>query len=148
MARRDIMSSSTISMSFKKEEVIEILRENRAEHQKIYDEAIEGYRKKLVEALDKAIKMIEEKRDELEEKRLPKPHLKDWPLNGLNVPGNSLNEYDTVLEMLQLTPDETIVLDQDQYNCYMKDNWHWMKDFLMSNSAYSSSAVMKLSKMR
>ena len=148
MARRDVMSSSTISMSFRKEEVIETLKKNRAEHQKIYDEAVEGYREKLREALHEVNKMVSEKFNELDEKKLPKPHLKEYPLSGLSVPGNSLNEYDTVLEMLSLTPDDTIVLDQDQYNCYMKDNWYWMKDFLTSNSAYSSSAVMKLSKMR
>ncbi|MHA2280269.1 MAG: hypothetical protein ACXAC5_05380 [Promethearchaeota archaeon] len=148
MARRDAMASSSISMSFKKEEVIATLKKNRAEHQEIYDEAVEGYRKKLVEALNETIEMVEEKRSELEEKRLPKPHLKEYPLSGLSVPGSSLKEYDTVLEMLSLTPDETIVLDQDQYNCYMKDNWYWMKDFLVSNSAYSVSAVKKLSTMR
>jgi len=148
MARRDMMSSSTISMSFRKEEVIDTLKKNRAEHQKIYDEAIEGYRRALSDALWDMDSLIKAKLKELDEERVPKPSLKKYPLSNLREPGNSLKEYDTVLEMLNLTPDETIVLDQDQYNCYMKDNWYWMEDFLTQNSAYSASAVMKLSRMK
>jgi hypothetical protein len=146
MARRDAMASSSISMSFRKAEVIETLKKNRAEHEEIYNEAVEGYREKFIEALNETIKMVEEKRNELREKRLPSSYLES-PINRLRSPSNSLKEYDTVLEMLELTPDETIVLDQDQYNCYMKDNWYWMKEFLTTNSAYSASAVMKLSTM-
>lgn len=147
MARRDMMSSSTISMSFDKASVVETLKENRTEHEKIYNEAIAGYRNVLRNALDKVVELVSEKRDELEEKKAPSPRLKTDPLSSLAVPKNQLKEYDTVLEMLELTSDETIVLDQDQYNCYMKDNWYWMNDFLLSNSAYSASAGAKLSSM-
>lgn len=141
------MASSNISMSFSKAKVIETLEKNRAEHEKIYNEAVEGYRKKLVEALAEVVELVQEKRKEVDEKELPKPSLRKYPLSGLSVPTNSLKEYDTVLEMLSLTDDETIVLDQDQYNCYMKDNWYWMREFLTTNSMYSASAVGKLSSM-
>lgn len=147
MARRDAMVASSISMSFDKAEAIKILKENRAEHEKIYNEAVEGYRQALNDALWDMEIAIKAKLAELDTKRLPEPHLKKYPLSGLNIPGNSLNEYDTVLEMLALTTDEIIVLNQDQYSCYMKDNWYWMKEFLINNSAYSTMAAMKLNSM-
>jgi hypothetical protein len=146
MARRDVMASSSISMSFDRETVVLTLQNNRAEHEKIYKESVEGYRKKLKEALQKYHDVIDEKLLELSEKELPNPYVEN-PAGHLRVPGNSLKEYDTVLEMLELTEDETIILDQDQYNCYMKDNWYWMKEFLTTNSAYSVSAGAKLSSM-
>ena len=147
MARRDVMASSSISMSFNKDRVIKILRTNRAEHEKIYLESVEGYRGALSDALVDMECSITRKRKELGEKDLPKPRLDKSPFVNLSVPNNSLKEYDTVLEMLSLTPDETIELDQDHYNCYMKDNWYWMKDFLISNSAYRTLASDKLSSM-
>ena len=142
-----MMASSSISMSFDKAQVVTTLTTNRAEHEKIYKEAVEGYRQKLTEALTEVVELVREKREELEDKKLPSPRLDYTPLNKLSVPTSSLKEYDTVLEMLELTPDETIVLDQDQYNCYMKDNWYWMKDFLISNSLYSVGAAAKLRSM-
>lgn len=142
------MASSSISMSFDKATVVETLKKNRAEHETIYTEAIEGYRAALREALQEVVSLVSEKQNELEEKKVPSPHLAKSPLSKLSVPKNQLKEYDTVLEMLELTADDTIVLDQDQYNCYMKDNWYWMNDFLISNSAYSATASSKLGAMR
>lgn len=148
MARRDMMASSSISMSFDKATVVKTLKENRAEHEKIYKEAVEGYRKAFEEAVDKTGKLLEAKLAELENEDTPSPHLKKQPLSELRVPKNQLKEYDTVLEMLDLTADDTIVLDQDQYNCYMKDNWYWMNEFLVANSTYSDTAMAKLRSMR
>lgn len=148
MARRDMMASSSISMSFDKATVVETLKKNRAEHETIYKEAVEGYRKAFEEAVLETQDTLVNKLSELKDKDLPSPHLKKHPLQTLTVPKNQLKEYDTVLEMLELTADDTIVLDQDQYNCYMKDNWYWMNDFLVSNSAYSATASLKLGSMR
>lgn len=142
------MATSTISMNFSKEKVVNILKENRAEHELIYNEAVEGYRKKFREAVKETADLVEAKLGKLKEKTTPSGYLRDIPLHQLTVPTNSLEEYDTVLEMLELTTDEVIVLNHDQYNCYMKDNWYWMKEFLTSNSAYSASAITKLSSMR
>ena len=143
---RDWMNIN-ISMSFRKQEVINKLEKNRSEHEAIYNEAVEGYRVALKEALLKLNSLVSDKLGELKDIKLPKPSLKEYPLNKLHIPTNSLKGYDTVLEMLSLTPDETIVLDQNQYNCYMKDNWHWMEDFLINNSAYSVGATNKLNSM-
>lgn len=147
MARRDLMASSNISMSFDKETVVRTLQENRKEHEEIYNEAVEGYRKAFEEAIIDLQGVLADKLGELEKEKTPDSRLKRNSMHQLSVPTNSLKEYDTVLEMLELTPDDTIVLDQDQYNCYMKDNWYWMKEFLMSNSVYSMSAATKLSSM-
>lgn len=142
------MASSSISMSFDKQTVVDTLKKNKAEHETIYKEAVQGYRDALRGALVEVESLVVEKRNELDEKGTPSPHLSRSPLSKLTVPKNQLKEYDTVLEMLELTADDTIVLDQDQYNCYMKDNWYWMNDFLISNSAYSATASLKLGAMR
>jgi len=148
MARRDMMASSSISMSFSKATVVETLKKNREEHETIYNEAVEGYRKAFVEAVRETEGILADKLGELDKTKLPSPSLKKHPLQSLKVPKNQLKEYDTVLEMLELTSDDTIVLDQDQYNCYMKDNWYWMNEFLLNNSAYSATASSKLGAMR
>lgn len=142
------MASSSISMSFDKATVVETLKKNRAEHETIYNEAVEGYRKAFKEAVQETQSVLADKLGELKDEDLPSPRLNKHPLQSLSVPKNQLKEYDTVLEMLELTADDTIVLDQDQYNCYMKDNWYWMNDFLVSNSAYSATASLKLGSMR
>lgn len=141
------MASSNIKMSFEKSLVITTLQQNRAEHETIYKESVEGYREAFAVAVKKTQSLLADKMAELEDEKLPQPYLKRIPLSDLTTPKNCLNEYDTVLEMLELTPDDTIILDQDQYNCYMKDNWHWMSEFLLSNAKYSVGASAKLGRM-
>ena len=143
MARRDFQASADITMSFK-QAVIETLTKNRDEHSRIYKQAVEGYRTALRDAVTDMRRLLDVKIDEMETQETPSPHLSSNPLAKLSVPKSHLDQYDTVIEMLRLTTDDTIMLNQDQYNCYMKDEWFWTKDFLVGNSQYSSLASLKL----
>ena len=46
------------SLTFKKSEVLEILRTNRAEHRKVFEDAMEGYRKQIVSRLEASIEEV------------------------------------------------------------------------------------------
>lgn len=117
-----------LRLNFTVDNVLCALEKNKAEHEKIFKEAEEGYKQELR-------KELSEKLDCLAMGKFPNPHSK------LVRPVNHLEEYDTAIEMLRLTTDEAIQLTQDQFKCYMLNKWSWSGTFLHTNAAYSSIAA-------
>ena len=113
--------------TMKREELLDTLRENRERHQQIYDEALVGYCKAAAEVLEELKKKI------AAGEAVP-IHTR------LCVPTNSLKEYDLVIRMLKCSTDAQVTLDEDQFSCYIEDNWHWQERWLMSNSSFSKTA--------
>ena len=116
----------------KKEEALQILKKNRDEHKSIFLEAVEGYRKYAVEQLEKHIESIKAGKVQLVSVQIPQPqeHTKD---------------YDRAIKMLEMSVDTEIDIDEHSFQCFIMDDWDWMRQFLTSNSAYSLTAVSKLS---
>ncbi len=112
----------------KKSELVEILTKNRAEHEKIYLEAVTGYKIALVKLLKQ--KLSAAKRGE----KVSMPIF-------LHEPENHLKDYDNALSMLRMSVDDVIELSQYNYRCYCLDDWGWKQSFYVGNSAYSVSAA-------
>lgn len=47
-------------------------------------------------------------------------------------------EYDEVIEMMEVSVDETINLDAESYKAYYKNEWPWTRSFLESAQMYKS----------
>ena len=103
------------------------LRENRAKHEEIYNEAVLGYQKSALEKLA-----------ELTAKLTNNP-LERIYFN-LAYPTNHLKDYDRVIMMFDQCIETEIELDQQDYSRYIQDNWEWTATFLTSNSGYSPMA--------
>lgn len=110
------------SINIKREELINKLTANRDLHRKIFLEAQEGYRSQCITELDK---MLEEARDG---KRIRRAI-------ALIEPTDQTKEYDSALEMLKMSVDEVISLEEHDFRCYVLDQWAWKGQWSVSNES-------------
>lgn len=114
------------AINVKREELISKLNTNRDLHRKIFLEAQEGYRAQCIAELDK---MLEEARDG---KRIRRAI-------ALIEPIDQTKEYDSALEMLKMSVDEVINLEEHDFRCYVLDQWAWKGQSSSSNIRYSTT---------
>lgn len=114
------------NLYFNKTQVLEKLRENRANHEKVFLEAQEGFKTAVIKELE----------ERLEAARAGKPVSRY--LN-LVEPVNQLKDYDRAIAMLEMAVDEEVELDEKQFAQYMQDDWAWKGQFLAANAVYSHS---------
>jgi hypothetical protein len=120
----DMMAMRT---KVKRTELIAILETNKANHRKIFEEALEGYKKEMIKQL---LRMLKDVRTG---KRVQ--HIISLP-----TPRDMTEAYDTALKMLQMNQEETVELTTQDFACLVEDKWEWRRDFLHSNSLYSRTA--------
>jgi hypothetical protein len=112
----------------------EIVQKNRDEHRTIFEEAVEGYKKKAVELLEAHIERIKKGAVEQINVRLP-------------TPKDHTSDYDRVLRMIDLSVDGQLELDERRFSEYVMDDWDWQRGFLTETSAYTASAIGKSERM-
>lgn len=105
--------------------LLEKLKQNREAHREIFIEAQEGYRTAAVAELDS---MLQEARDG---KRIRRAVT-------LVEPMDQTREYDSAIAMLEMSIDETIALGEQDFRCYVLDQWNWKERWTNSNSGYSA----------
>lgn len=113
-----------------KERLLERIKKNRDEHRKIYEEAMEGWKRAVITALEQATK------DALEGKAY---HISFH----LPQPEDHTDEYDTVIELLEASLDDEFELTYGQFSNYVLDKWGWQHHFLDNASGYGSMSATK-----
>lgn len=114
-------------LNFKKVVLLEKIKENRKEHRKIFLEALDGYKTKIVELLEQ----------NLEEAKNGKNF--DICIN-LSKPMDRTKDYNRIIGMLELCEEEEITLTEHEFAKYIMDEWDWKDQFLTSNAIYSRTA--------
>lgn len=114
-----------------KDQLLEVLQKNRDAHRTIFEEALEGYRTKVLEYLEKRI----------EEVRKGK---KIDHYICLDQPEDHTSDYDRIIKMVEMSTESSIELDQNSFASYVMDDWNWKHQFLTSNSTYSTTAAARL----
>lgn len=109
--------------TIKKDELLEILRENRENHMAEFEQAVEGYRKLREKQLEEQLADIRAGR--LREK---------WQT--LPVPFNQQKDYDRVIRLIELDISDTVTLNEGEVAQYVMDDWQWKQNFTASNSYY------------
>lgn len=104
------------------------VRENRAKHKIDYDEAVEGYKTKVIEELQNALTTA------LSNTAVNYTGIKQL----LQPPQNYLNEYDRIIKMLEMSSDEIIELSEQEFNQIVLDEWLWTAQFTNSSLLYNS----------
>lgn len=107
----------------KKEALLEKLKENRDKHRKLFEEALDGWEKRVVEELKKAVSDAKAKREFRTTFFLPQPV-------------DHTSEYDAIIEQVEWDVNETIELSPQQFNQFVRDDWGWKEDFLNNTSFY------------
>lgn len=110
-----------------KRAVVLALMENRKTHRQIFEEALEGYKKEVIEQLEKHLGEVKSGK--------PKRTYISIPF-----PEDHTGDYDDAIEMLEMSVDDVIELDAETFKAFYKDDWGWKNQFLMSNSGYSRTA--------
>ena len=119
------------NVKVKKQEVLETIKKNREQHRKIFLEAVDGYKAKCVELLEMKLKAIKNGWVGAVSVSLP-------------VPEDHTKDYDRAIKMLEMSVDDVIEMDEDSFTQFVMDDWHWKRNFLVSNSAYSGTATAML----
>lgn len=114
-----------------KNELLAKLEENRADHRRIFEEALEGFRAKVIRELDKLTAKVKagDRGTVQYIARAPEDHTRD---------------YDRVIAMLKMSMDDFIQLSEEDFCAYVQDDWGWQSHFL-SNVYGSRSAKSKFS---
>jgi hypothetical protein len=117
-----------MTTTIEKEKVLARLRANREEHQKIYKEAVAGFKDTAVTKL----KVLLKKCSGTESIYL-----------SIDAPKDHTDAYDTVIEMLEMTTKDEVTLGATEFAMFMQDRWSWMERFLSSSADYSATARAK-----
>jgi hypothetical protein len=106
--------------------LINTVRENREAHKKVYDEAMENYRKDAIAKMRENLAAAEAGGE-----------IKD-SIN-LERPMNALKDYDRVIKMLEMSAEDTVELTENEFAQYVLDEWHWKSTWVASNASYVKS---------
>ena len=132
-------------------ELLKTLRENKEKHQKEYQESVLGYKElaqeKLKEEAEKATRRIANNLEilfkRIEQFDPENPLDNDVVLLqgvhfSLQVPQDHSNAYEVAIQMAEWETKEEIELTQSQFQCFVMDEWDWMRDFKVLNARYST----------
>ena len=112
------------------DELLESLKKNRAEHKEIVEESQAAFRVEAIKELDR---MLADAKDGRKIKMRV----------GLTVPTIHLDEFDNAIGLMEMTTragEESIEITADEYERFVRNRWHWLDEFKMSNSSYSAKA--------
>jgi hypothetical protein len=121
------------SMHFAVKDLTFTLKKNREKHVAEFKEVQAGYRRKVIETLERALIAAKKGRA-----------INAYPLNHLIVPRVHTEAYNRVIEMLSMTSDEAVVLTQDEFSKYVQDDWEWTSLHKQSVTAYNLSNFKRL----
>lgn len=118
-------------ITVKKDELLKILQENRANHVEIFNEAVEGYKAE-------AEKILSDHLDRVRSGKMTTVYV------SLPVPENHTKDYDRIIKMVEMHQDHEFILSERDVQSYVMDDWDWTKQFLTSSARYSGTAATSL----
>lgn len=117
------------NMKFAVTDLTTLIQKNREEHRSIFLEALEGYRRKIAEHLNQMVTDL-------------KAGKRISHYITLAQPSDHTKDYDRVLQMLAMTTEEVIELNEQEFGQYVRDEWQWKANFASSNRSYSAKAAL------
>ena len=113
----------------KKDKLISKMKENLGKHKAEFEEAHAAWRAKAVDALRAEIAKAE---------KGEKFSLNDIGIrNELPEPENHAKDYESVIEMMEISEDNAYVLSRREFNTYVRDEWDWTDHFKGVTRNYS-----------
>lgn len=116
------------SVKLDKNQLLEILNQNKQTHVAEYNESVEDYLAAVIKVTSHNHKVAKEKKleNQTKFKTLPPP------------PKSHEVEYNRVIRMLELSVDNEIELDATQFSQYVQDDWSWKQGFAATSSFYKT----------
>jgi hypothetical protein len=110
----------------KKDDLLAILIENHERHREAFLRAQEGYRRRVIQELDRRLEDARAGRHIDLIFRLPEPE-------------DHTADYEREMRMLKLETRQTVVLSTREFDQLVMDNWGWSENFAMTSSVYATS---------
>lgn len=117
------------SVNVDRNELLTKLKINLDLHRVEYQEALAEYQDRLLADLKLAVKKVNSTQNPIE--------LKDFRFN-IQFPQNHEDDFKDVIEMLEMSVDQTINLDAESFKAYIKNEWSWQHHFQASKMAYAT----------
>lgn len=108
-------------------QLLEIVKKNRSGHRAIFLEAQVGFRKRVIDELERLLAQARDGKKVLGYVNVP-------------APSDHTKDYDLVVSMLEMSLDATVEITSRDYSRFVLDDWDWKREFLVSNSGYSARA--------
>jgi hypothetical protein len=128
-----MMQANQKSVNVKRTELLKKLKSNLAEHEQDHQEALVGYKIKLMKDLQATLKKV--KAAEYEDLSKYSSLRFDQP------PVSYSNEYREVIAMMEMSVDEHINLDSTSFKSYILNQWSWSNLVNSTNTLYKSIAA-------
>lgn len=131
------MKKTTVS----RKALLEKVKENLKQHIEDYEEAFESYKLEATKALSKAKKTVLDGIEALiarvnrEEKPVP-IHIPTVSFADLVTPVSYAKDYEKVVTMLEMSVEDTIELDSEEFSRYVMDDWVWKQRFSETTMLY------------
>lgn len=126
------------SVNVKKEELLEKLKANREKHIADYKEACKGYVVAVKEALEAGQTAIADRLVVLGAEGVDDLNLHRISFDVLQ-PKSHEKAYNQVIQMLEMSVDDELNLEADQFACYVMDDWDWKRDFDNASLHYAKN---------
>jgi len=110
-------------------DLLDKLQENRTKHIKEYKKARRTWLKKAIRELRKVADRAEK------DQKLNYQSFS--PLNKLPKPTSYAKSYDVMIARLEAEVNDTVQLDERDFNAYWLDNWEWSGAFVGTTSLYN-----------
>lgn len=111
------------TVTVNKEDFLTRVRENRDNHRAVFEEALEGYRKRLMLELEHRV-------CDVKRGRVINQYI------GLPEPEDHTDDYDRILTMVEMSIDGTVDLSENEFAMYVMDQWDWKQSFTESTYRY------------
>lgn len=112
------------NVKVKRVELLSKLQANRDSHRDLFLKAQDGYRKVVIDELDKSLQ------DARNGKGL-RVYI------SIQAPQDHTSDYDNVIAMLEMSVDDVIELDAGSFQSYVMDKWQWAAAAFATNSMYA-----------
>lgn len=117
-------------VTVKKADLREIVQKNRDDHHAIWVEAKAKHREAFIAELKKSLSEAEaggELRRTI----------------NLVEPSSHTKDYDRVLRMIDLSIEDTVTLDAQEFMHYVQDEWAWSQQWSHSSALYSNHPKLR-----
>jgi hypothetical protein len=116
------------SVKVKKNELLSVLQENLTKHKDDVLDGLELRREEMKEYFTAKLEKMDSNN-----KYNPKENI------NFRMPVDSSKDYEKAIRMIEMTQDEIIELDENQFDKLVMDNWEWKEQLALTSQMYGKS---------
>lgn len=124
------MTEKTRSVKVDKNKLLERLKENREKHCAEFGVIFDAYRNKVSNLMKEdaeelqifAMKVLDLPRDQLVEAT-------SYKFLSIPRPEDHSADYDRAIDRIEWEQEKFVIITEDDFNCYVRDEWQWRQRF-------------------